>query len=191
TKPAPHGKPSRNVSERRVKSTQFRRRSVRDNAIIRAPALMSSPAAAIDLGPASSTRSNYTPLILFSCGHFFVDLYSIALSVMQPLLLVQFGLTLTQAGVLGGLLVFSSSVMQPVYGYLADRFHTRLFSALGPGVAAIFISSLGLASNYSMLLAMVWLGGAGIAAFHPQAAANAPHGILPRPPPPPALPFLS
>jgi len=141
---------------------------------------MSSPAAAIDLAPASSTRSNYTPLILFSCGHFFVDLYSIALSVMQPLLLVQFGLTLTQAGVLGGLLVFSSSVMQPVYGYLADRFHTRLFSALGPGVAAIFISSLGLASNYSMLLAMVWLGGAGIAAFHPQAAANATHGILER-----------
>jgi FSR family fosmidomycin resistance protein-like MFS transporter len=67
--------------------------------------------------------------------------------------------------------------MQPVYGYLSDRFHTRLFTALAPAVAALFISSLGLASGYWMLLAMVWLGGAGIASFHPQATANATRGI--------------
>ena len=139
---------------------------------------MSSQAPALEFQPVETARSNYTPLILFSCGHFFVDLYSIALGVMQPLLLARFGLNLTQAGVLAGLLVFSSSVMQPVYGYLADRFHTRLFSALGPAIAAVFISSLGLAPSYRMLLAMVWLGGAGMASFHPQAAANATHGIF-------------
>jgi FSR family fosmidomycin resistance protein-like MFS transporter len=142
---------------------------------------MSSQATALEFQPIETARSNYTPLILFSCGHFFVDLYSIALGVMQPLLLARFGLSLTQAGFLAGLLVFSSSVMQPVYGYLADRFHTRLFSALGPAIAAVFISSLGLAPSYKMLLAMVWLGGAGIAAFHPQAAANATRGILTHP----------
>lgn len=141
---------------------------------------MSSPAAALEYPSPESARANYTPLVLFSCGHFFVDLYSIALGVMQPLLIARFGLSLTQAGVLGGLLVFSSSLMQPVYGYLADRFHTRLFSALGPAVAGVFIASLGLAPNYKMLLAMVWLGGAGMAAFHPQAAANATHGVIAR-----------
>jgi FSR family fosmidomycin resistance protein-like MFS transporter len=86
-------------------------------------------------------------------------------------------LSLTQAGVLGGMLVFSSSVMQPVYGYLSDRFHSYLFTALAPAVAAVFISSLGLASGYGMLLAMVWMGGAAIASFHPQATANATLGI--------------
>jgi len=126
---------------------------------------------------AQPARPSYAPLILFSCGHFLVDLYSIALSVLQPLLLVRFGLSLTQAGVLGGTLVFSSSMMQPVYGYLSDRFHTRLFTVLAPAVAALFISSLGLASGYWMLLAMVWLGGAGIGSFHPQATANATRGI--------------
>ena len=126
---------------------------------------------------AQPARTNYAPLILFSSGHFLVDLYSIALSVLQPLLLVRFGLSLTQAGVLGGTLVFSSSLMQPVYGYLSDRFHTRLFTVLAPAVAALFISSLGLASGYWMLLAMVWLGGAGIGSFHPQATANATRGI--------------
>ena len=137
---------------------------------------MSSQATAIELQPAASSSARRT-LVLFCCGHFFIDLYSIALGVMQPLLLVRFGLSLTEAGVLGGMLVFSSSMLQPVYGYLSDRFHTYLFTALAPAVAAIFISSLGLASGYWSLLAMVWLGGAGIASFHPQATANATHGI--------------
>src|SRR5216684_148891 len=139
---------------------------------------MSSPATALAIDQSlDSARPTLRPLILFCCGHFFIDLYSIALGVLQPLLLVQFGLSLTQAGVLGGMLVFSSSIMQPLYGYLSDRFHTYLFTALAPAVAAIFISSLGLASNYWMLLAMVWMGGAGIASFHPQATANATLGI--------------
>src|SRR6266446_1540632 len=138
---------------------------------------MSSQASAIQLDRVESSRASLLPLVLFCCGHFFIDLYSIALGVMQPSLLAQYGLSLTQAGLLGGMLVFSSSVMQPVYGYLSDRFHTYLFTALAPAVAAIFISSLGLASGYWTLLAMVWLGGAAIASFHPQATANATRGI--------------
>src|SRR5579864_5666035 len=139
---------------------------------------MGSTATAIEIPDRlEPSRPAYPPLLLFSCGHFFIDMYSIALGVLQPLLLVQFGLSLTQAGLLGGMLVFSSSMLQPVYGYLSDRFHTRLFSVLAPAVAGLFISSLGLASGYWMLLAMVWLGGAGIGSIHPQATANAILGI--------------
>lgn len=83
----------------------------------------------------------------------------------------------TQAGILAGVLSFSSSVLQPCWGYLSDRFHSRLFTALAPAMAGIFISSLGRAPNYGMLLVMVFLGGAGIASFHPHAASNATHGI--------------
>lgn len=138
---------------------------------------MSSSAPALALDQAESPRPVVVPFLLFSCAHFLIDMYSIALGVLQPLLLAQYGLSLTQAGVLGGVLVFSSSMMQPVYGYLSDRFHTYLFTALAPALTAIFISSLGLASGYWTLLAMVWLGGAGIASFHPQATANATRGI--------------
>jgi FSR family fosmidomycin resistance protein-like MFS transporter len=86
-------------------------------------------------------------------------------------------LNFTQAGILGGVLVCSSSVMQPVYGLLSDRWHSRLFTVLAPGLAGIFISSLGFAPGYVGLMAMVWMGGAGIASFHPQAAANATAGV--------------
>jgi FSR family fosmidomycin resistance protein-like MFS transporter len=124
-----------------------------------------------------TARPYWLPLALFCLGHFFVDLYSGALGTMQPVLLDRFRLSYTEAGILGGALVFSSSVMQPVYGYLSDRLHSRLFAALGPAMAGIFISTLGWAPGYAGLLAMVLLGGAGIAAFHPQAAANAVAGV--------------
>ena len=111
-------------------------------------------------------------LVLLSLGHFFVDLYSGALAVFQPLLLAKLNLSLTQAGVLGGVMVCSSSVLQPAYGYLSDRFRSRLFSALAPAMAGIFVSALGLAPSYGWLLGMVALGGAGVASFHPQASSR-------------------
>src|SRR5207248_11175828 len=94
----------------------------------------------LELDRTAATPATARTLVLFCCGHFFIDLYSIALGVLQPLLLIRYGLSLTEAGVLGGVLVFSSSMMQPLYGYLSDRFHTYLFTALAPAVAAIFIS---------------------------------------------------
>jgi len=138
---------------------------------------MTAPSTLVAAERMKTGRPHWLPLALFCLGHFFVDLYSGALGTMQPVLLDHFRLSYTQAGILGGALVFSSSVMQPVYGYLSDRLHSRLFAALGPAMAGIFISTLGWAPGYAGLLAMVVLGGAGIAAFHPQAAANAVAGV--------------
>jgi len=121
----------------------------------------------------SRARTSVVLLALLSAAHFSVDLYSAALGAMQPLLASKLGLSLTQAGILGGVLIFSSSVMQPVYGYLCDRFHTRIFTVLAPGVAGFFISALGLAPGFPTLVAMVALAGVGIAAFHPQASTTA------------------
>src|SRR5260370_14351684 len=108
-------------------------------------------------------RATLFSLTLFCITHFIIDLYSGALGALQPLLLDQFHMSFTQAGILAGLLSFSSSVLQPGCGYLSDRFPSRLFTALAPAVAGIFISSVGLAPSYAVLMAMVFLGGAGIA----------------------------
>jgi MFS transporter, FSR family, fosmidomycin resistance protein len=139
---------------------------------------MSSRAVFAEPNPyAKAVRSSALPLVLFCLGHYFIDLYSGALGVLQPLLQHRFGLNFTQAGILGGVYVCSSSVLQPLYGFLSDRWHSRLFTVLAPGIAGVFISSLGWATGYWGLLVLVWLGGAGIASFHPQAAANATAGV--------------
>src|SRR5450631_3132766 len=112
-------------------------------------------------------RAGWIALAYLSLGHFFIDFYSNALGVFVPLLIDRLGISLTQAAFLGGLLSFSSSVTQPLYGYLSDKFRSPLFATLAPAVAGIFIASLGLAPSYGWLVALVFLGGAGIASFHP------------------------
>lgn len=138
---------------------------------------MASPSIPVQAKPHRAAARGLLALTLFCLGHFFVDFYSGSLGVLQPLLLERFGLSFTQAGILGGVLVFSSSVMQPAYGYLSDRFHSRLFTVLAPAVAAVFMTTLAWAPGYWGLLVMVTLGGAGVASFHPQGAANAVAGV--------------
>ncbi|MEJ5369084.1 MAG: MFS transporter [Bryobacteraceae bacterium] len=116
-------------------------------------------------------------LALLSLGHFFVDLYSGSLGVLQPFLVERLKLSLAQAGLLGGLLVFSSSVTQPLYGIFSDRFRTPLFSALGPAVAGLFILAGALAPSYGLALGLMAMGGAGVSAFHPQASSWAAAGM--------------
>lgn len=110
-------------------------------------------------------------ILKLSAAHFFIDAYASMLGVFLPFLRESLNLTLTEAGLLGGALVFSSSLMQPLYGYLADRLRHKAFAALGPAISGIFICSLGIAPNFYSLLVLVILGGVGIAAFHPQGAA--------------------
>lgn len=134
---------------------------------------MASPSIPVAAEPHRGVSNTLVPFILFCLGHFCVDFYSGALGALQPLLVERFHLSFTQAGILGGTLVFSSSVLQPVYGYLSDRFHSRMFAALAPAMTGGFIAALGLAHGYSGLLVLVFMGGVGVASFHPQAAANA------------------
>ncbi|MBI3665274.1 MAG: MFS transporter [Acidobacteria bacterium] len=130
--------------------------------------IAASRAPALAPAPGANKR-----LALLSVGHFCIDMYSAALGALQPLLITRYSLSLFEAGILGGVLYFSSSVMQPFYGYLSDRFHFRGFTVLAPMVAGIFISSLGLATGFPMLLLLVFLGGVGVASFHPQGTAHA------------------
>src|SRR2546423_12060324 len=103
---------------------------------------MSTPAPTLEPQPTGLAiplvRASVASLALFCIAHFMIDMYSSALAVLQPLLIDRFRLTFTQAGLLGGMLSFSSSVTQPLYGYLSDRFYSRLFTALGPAVAGGF-----------------------------------------------------
>jgi MFS transporter, FSR family, fosmidomycin resistance protein len=111
------------------------------------------------------------PVALLAGGHFCVDIYSSMLAAFLPFLTHKLGLSLSAAGFLAGALVFSSSLSQPLYGLLADRIRHKALVALGPAIAGIFISCLGLAPNFTVLLLLLLLGGVGMAAFHPQAAA--------------------
>src|SRR5579864_9440226 len=122
-----------------------------------------SPTFTLPTRPADRISAGMLALVLYSLGHFFIDLYSSAVGAFQPVLVDRLHFSLTQAGILGGVMVFSGSFVQPAYGYLSDRFHSRMFSVLAPAVAGVFISLLGLSWNFASAAVLVVLGGAGIA----------------------------
>jgi MFS transporter, FSR family, fosmidomycin resistance protein len=106
-----------------------------------------------------------------SVGHFINDAYSNFLGSLLPLLVHKLNISIAQAGWLVAVLVISSSFTQPMYGYISDRYSTRLFAVFSPLVTAVFMSCLPLAPNYWTLALLLACGGVGIASFHPQSAA--------------------
>ncbi|MBT5875694.1 MAG: MFS transporter [Candidatus Latescibacteria bacterium] len=107
-------------------------------------------------------------LFLITLGHFWIDSYANIQPALLPLVILQMDLSLTLAGILASVFSLSSSLTQTVMGYLADRMRVRYFVVLGLLFSAVFICSIGLASDYWTLLVILALGGLGISAFHPQ-----------------------
>jgi FSR family fosmidomycin resistance protein-like MFS transporter len=112
-------------------------------------------------------------LALLSFGHFTIDSYSSFFAPLLPLLVAKLGLSLTRVGLLVALSSLASSLAQPLFGLISDRMRHPWFIGFGPLTAALFISALGLAPTYGVLIALLMLGGLGVAAFHPQAASLA------------------
>ena len=118
----------------------------------------------------SHQRARSTTLLL-SLAHLVTDAYSSFLLPLLPMLTLRLKLTAVQAGMLIPTMMIASSLMQPVYGMISDRYFKRSMSVYGPLVAAVCLSMIGLVDSLGGLLACIILGGIGIGSFHPQSAA--------------------
>ncbi len=118
---------------------------------------------------------NKKALLLLSGGHFTVDIYHGALPAMLPLLKEAFQLSYTQTGLI--LLVFqmSSSVVQPIFGYMTDRGSQGWLLPAGVLAATVGVSLAPLASRFAMLLGFALLAGLGVAAYHPEGFRDTAH----------------
>lgn len=120
--------------------------------------------------PAMNRQGKVT-VALLSTAHFVTDSYSSFLVPILPLLTLRLHLSPTQAGLLIPTMMITTSLMQPAYGMISDRYLSRSMAILGPGVAAIFFSLIGLADSLPMLIGCIVIGGIGVGSFHPQSAA--------------------
>ena len=111
--------------------------------------------------------------VTLTVAHLANDAYVAFLHPLLPRLMDKLGLSIALAAVLSVILSLASSLPQPVMGYLADRVGRRWLVALGPIVSGIFLSLIGLAPTFGVLVALLALGGLGSAFFHPPAIALA------------------
>ncbi len=114
-----------------------------------------------------------TQIGILASGHGITDAYGSAYSPLLPALVQKLSLTEVDVGILVAVLGIGTSLTQVAFGYLADRLGKPIWIVIAPAVAAIFISAIGMAPNFTVLLVLLFLGGCGIAAYHPQAAAAA------------------
>ncbi len=111
---------------------------------------------------------DYRGLILLSMGHMMTDLNSGALPALLPFLKDTLGLSYAMAATIMLFSNLTSSVIQPVFGYITDRKSFLWFLPLGIFGAALGIALLGWASNYEQIVMLVILSGLGVAVYHPE-----------------------
>ena len=62
----------------------------------------------------------------------------------------------------------TSSLIQPLFGYLADKTARRWLLPLSVLLSAVGLGFIGLAPSYGTVLALVVITGFGVAAYHPE-----------------------
>ena len=111
---------------------------------------------------------NRRVLFQLSYGHFATDLSQGALPALLPLFKTQYHLSYTDVGIVVLIASISSSIVQPAFGVLSDRFRMRWLmpaGALISGTGMIFAVA---AHHFAVMMAMIFVCGLGVAAFHPE-----------------------
>ena len=102
--------------------------------------------------------------------HFIGDFFQSFIRPMLPVLADKFSLNLTQVGLITGIATFMAFLIQPIFGYLADRYRTRLILLIGSLVGAICIPFVGIAPYFGIVLLLIGMGSISSAIYHPTAA---------------------
>ena len=132
------------------------------------PAESSAPAAPAAAGP--SPRALDRPgAALLSFAHFCTDFAQGAVPALLPVVVVKLGLSYAVAATLVLAVAASSSVLQPLFGLVADKRSSTWLAPVGVGLAGLGIALAGLAPGYASLVAALLVCGLGVAAFHPEA----------------------
>src|SRR5262245_195838 len=132
-------------------------------------------------GSSMTTLASVSPrpllpiLLALSGAHLLNDLIQSMIPAMYPLLKEAYRLDFAQIGLISLAFHVTSSMLQPLLGFVADRRPWPY--AMVAGMAATLSGVMGLAwaDNYSMVLVSVALVGLGSAVFHPEATRMARH----------------
>jgi MFS transporter, FSR family, fosmidomycin resistance protein len=107
-------------------------------------------------------------LALLSYGHLATDLAQGAIPALLPLFKARYHLSYLGVGIIVLMANLSSSVIQPAFGLLSDRAGMKWLLPVGALLSVVGIILAVHASRYWLVIAMIFLSGLGVAAFHPE-----------------------
>jgi MFS transporter, FSR family, fosmidomycin resistance protein len=113
---------------------------------------------------------NRREISVLSVGHGCVDVCQGAVPALLPFLIDGRGYSYAQATSLLLVMTFMSSMLQPLFGYLADKRSLGLLLPGGIVLGAAGVAVVGLTESYVATLAAVGISGLGVGAYHPEGA---------------------
>ncbi|MGI5466455.1 MFS transporter [Streptomyces sp. CA-132043] len=119
--------------------------------------------------PAQSARRT-GPLTLLSLGHACVDIYQGAVAALVPFFVSERAYTYAAASGLVLAASVLSSVVQPLFGALTDKWSMPWLLPVSTLVGGAGVALAGVSDAYPLTLAAVAVSGIGVAAYHPEAA---------------------
>ena len=111
--------------------------------------------------------------VTVALAHAVNDAYASIVPPLLPRLMDSLGISIAMAAGLGAAFSIATALPQPFFGYLGDRFGRRTLVVGGMLASAVFVSVIGFAPSYWVLLVLLVMGGLGGAAFHPPGASYA------------------
>jgi FSR family fosmidomycin resistance protein-like MFS transporter len=117
---------------------------------------------------ASRARPNVKLIGLLALGHLIIDVNQGALSALLPFLKIEHGLSYAQAAMIVLMANLTSSIIQPLFGYLSDQNARRWLLPISIALTGVGLALIGVAPSYPVILALVVLMGIGVAAWHPE-----------------------
>jgi FSR family fosmidomycin resistance protein-like MFS transporter len=111
---------------------------------------------------------NLKIILILSLSHLFTDLTGSALPAMMPFLKNTLQLSYTAVGAVIMISNMTSSIIQPLFGYLSDKMEMKWLLPVSIILTCVGFSFLGLASSFVVLLILVIMNGMGIAVYHPE-----------------------
>jgi len=112
---------------------------------------------------------------LLAAGHLTVDSYGGFLTPIMPFLAAKIGISVAVASMILSVSHLTSSILQPVFGYIADSMTRRFFVFWGLVFAAVFFGLTGVMPNAWLLGLAIVLGSLGVGFYHPQATSLVHH----------------
>lgn len=114
-------------------------------------------------------QENKKAVTWLTVGHFMADSYAGFLSPILPFIAANISINLALATLAFSISHLFSSLMQPLFGFFADKWKKRFFIFWGILMASVFMSLTGVVQNFWQLVLCLIIGGVGISFFHPQA----------------------
>jgi len=107
-------------------------------------------------------------LSFLALGHMVIDINQGSFPVILPFLKDALNLSYAATGLIVLAANITSSLIQPLFGYLADKTARRWLLPISVLLSAVGLGFLGLAPSYGAVLALVVITGFGVAAYHPE-----------------------